>query len=109
MAPCRLPGCDDIDRDHRLLALPERLARERSRRAIAAQIGDDDPVARRRQQRGDIKKAVDVVGPVVQQKDYRAIGGARLGVSAASICFRGANAVFVPGLIAGRFSFVAPV
>ena len=54
--------------------------RKKARRAVAAQIRDDHAVARRRQQRRDIDKAVDVVGPAVQQDDRRAIGGAGLGV-----------------------------
>ena len=48
---------------------------------MAAQMRDDHPVARRRQQRGDIDKAVNVVGPAVQKDDRRAIGGASFSVS----------------------------
>jgi len=40
----------------------------KARRAIAAQIRDDHPITRRRQQRRDIDKAVDVVRPAVQKK-----------------------------------------
>ena len=44
----------DIDSDRRLLAVAECFAGKKSRRAIAAQIRDDHPVAGRRQQRRDI-------------------------------------------------------
>ena len=67
--------------DCRLLAVAERFTRKKARRAIAAQIRDDHPVARRRQQRGDIDIAVNVVGPAVQKNDRRAIGRAGFGVS----------------------------
>ena len=77
----RIHQGDDIDRDRRLLAVPERVARKKARRAIAAQIGDDHPVARRRQQRGDIDIAVNVVGPAMQKNDRGTIGRAGLGVS----------------------------
>ena len=63
------------------LAVAERLARKKARRAITAQIRNDHAVARRRQQRRDVDKAVDVVGPAVQQNDRRAIGGAGFGVT----------------------------
>ena len=65
----------------RLLAVAERVAGKKARRAIAAQIRDDHPVARRRQQRGDIDKAVNVVGPAVQKNDRGTIGGTGFGVS----------------------------
>ena len=65
----------------RLLAVAERFTGKKARRAIAAQIRDDHPVARRRQQRGDIDIAVNVVGPAVQKNDRRTIGGAGFSVS----------------------------
>ena len=68
-------------RERRLLAVAERVARKKARRAIAAQIRDDHPVARRRQQRRDIDIGVNVVGPAVQKNDRGAIGGAGFGVS----------------------------
>ena len=77
----RIHQGDDIDGDRRRLAVAERFARKKARRAVAAQIRDDHPVARRRQQRRDIDIAVDVVGPAVQKNDRRAIGGAGLGVA----------------------------
>ena len=67
--------------DHRLLAIAQRFTGKKSRRAIAAQIRDDHPVARRRQQRRDIDIAVNVVGPAVQKNDRGTIGGAGFGVS----------------------------
>jgi hypothetical protein len=48
---------------------------------MAAQMRDDHPVAGRRQQRGDIDKAVNIVGPAVQKDDNRTIGGAGLGIA----------------------------
>ena len=65
----RIHQCDDIGSDRRRLAVADRLARQKARRAIAAHVGDDHPVARRRQQRGDIDIAVNVVGPAVQEND----------------------------------------
>src|SRR6267142_6076179 len=64
---------DDVESNGRLLSIPERFAREKARRAIAAQIRDDGPVARRCQRRSDIDVAVDVVGPTVQKNDRRTI------------------------------------
>ena len=77
----RIHQGDDIESDHRLLAVAERVAGKKARRAVAAHIRDDHPVARRRQQRGDIDKAVNVVGPAVQKNDRGTIGGAGFGVS----------------------------
>ena len=57
------------------------VTRKKARRAVAAQIRNDHPVARRRQQRGDIDKAVNVVGPAVQKNDRGTIGGAGFGVA----------------------------
>ena len=71
---------DDVERKHGRLAIPEGVAGEEARRPIAAQIGDNHPVAGRRQQRRDIDKAVYVVGPSVQQNDRRAVDGASFGV-----------------------------
>src|SRR5207248_9870093 len=67
---------DDVESNGRLLGIPERFAREKARRAIAAQIGDDGPVARRYQRRSDIDIAVDVVRPTVEKNDHRTIGAA---------------------------------
>src|SRR5260221_6576539 len=72
---------DDIDSDHRLLAIAEGVAGKKARRAIAAQIRDDHPVARLRKPRRNVDIAVNVVRPAVQ-KNYRAtIGGASFSVS----------------------------
>ena len=68
-------------RDRRLLAVSDGVARKKTRRAIAAQIRHDHAVARRRQQRRDIDKAVDVVWPAVQQDDRRAVGRTRFGIA----------------------------
>ena len=71
----------DVDGERRRLAVAERVARKKARRAVAAQIRNDHAVARRRQQRRDIDKAVNVVGPAVQKNDRRAIGGTGFGVA----------------------------
>ena len=64
-----------------VLAIAHRFIGKKSRRAVAAQIRNDHPVARRGQQRRDIDIAVNVVGPAVQKNDRRTIGGAGFGVS----------------------------
>src|SRR5215212_6088864 len=71
----------DIESDHRLLAVSEGFARKKGRRAIAAQMRDDPPVACLRQQGRYIAKAVNVVGPAVQKDYRRTIGGAGFSVS----------------------------
>ena len=63
------------------LAVAERVARKKARRAIAPQIRHDHAVAGRRQQRRHIDEAVNVVGPAVQKNDGRTIGGTGLSVS----------------------------
>ncbi len=72
---------DDIDSDHRLLAIAGRCARKKARRAIATQIGDDHPVACLRKPRGNVDKAVNVIGPAVQQHDRRTIALASFSVA----------------------------
>src|SRR5260370_20389911 len=72
---------DAIESDHRLLAVAEGFVGKKARRAIAAQIGDDHPVALLRQQRGNVDIAVNIVGPAVQKHDRRTIGGASFSVA----------------------------
>jgi len=48
---------------------------------MAAEMGHDHPVARRRQQWGDLDEAVDVVRPSVQQEHWRTAWGTRFGVA----------------------------
>ena len=72
---------DDIDGERRLLAIADRVTGEKSCRAVAAQIRDDHPVARLRQQRRNIGIAVNVVGPAVEKNDRRTIGGTGFGIS----------------------------
>jgi hypothetical protein len=72
---------DYIDGENRLLAVAERFARKKARRAIAAQVWDDHPVAHLRQERRYIDVAVNVVGPAVQKDDRGTIGGPGFGVS----------------------------
>ena len=102
----RIHQGDGVDGDRRRLAVADRVARKKARRAIAAQIRHDHPVARRRQQRRDIDKAVNVVGPAVQKNDRRDHRRDRLRRIRHSgrrhrSASAGANEVFVPGLIAG--------
>jgi hypothetical protein len=51
------------------------------RRAIAAQIRHDHPVACGRQHGRDIDKAVNIVRPAMQQNDGGTVGGAGLGIT----------------------------
>jgi hypothetical protein len=44
-------------------------------------VGNDHPVALRRQDWDDIGVAVDVVGPAMEQNHRRAVGGAGLDVA----------------------------
>src|SRR4029077_10088430 len=72
---------DGIDGNRRRLAVAERCVRQEARRATAAHIRDDHPVALRGQQRRDVEKTVNVVGPAMKENDDGAIAGAGLGVS----------------------------
>ena len=67
---------DRVERERRLLAVADRLVGEEACRSEAAEVGDDHPVARRRQQRNDVGEAVDVVRPAVQQDDRRSVSAA---------------------------------
>jgi hypothetical protein len=58
---------------------------------------DDHPIPCRRQQRGNIDEAMDVIGPAVQKNDRCAISRAGFSIT----CFNEANDVLVPGLIGG--------
>ena len=64
---------DRVEGERRLLAVADRLVGEEACRSEAAEVGDDDPVARRRQKRNDVGEAVDVVRPAVQQDDRRSV------------------------------------
>ena len=55
----------DIDRERALLAVAERVRGKKSRGAVAAQVRHDHPETGRGQDRGDIDKGVNVVGPAV--------------------------------------------
>ena len=48
---------------------------------MAAQIWNDDTVAFGREQGGDVDKAVDVVGPSVQENDGRTVRRAGLRIA----------------------------
>ena len=60
---------DGVEREHGRLAVPESIVGEKARCSVAAQVWDDHPVAGRRQQRRDLGKAVNVIGPAVQKND----------------------------------------
>src|SRR5580698_1572925 len=72
---------DDVESDGRLLGVPHRFAGEKARRTVAPQIGDDYPVACRSQQRSNVDKAVNIVGPAMEKNDRMAICWAVLSVS----------------------------
>jgi hypothetical protein len=98
----RIHQGDDIEGDRRRLTVAHGRARQEARRAIAPQRGNDDAIALRRELRRHVDKAVDVVGPAVQEQHWWTIGGAGLGVAAlskpASICFSVPNKVCDSGL-----------
>ena len=77
----RIHQGDDIDGDCRGLAVANRFVRKETRRAIAAQIRNDHPLAGLRQRRRDIDKAMNIIGPAVQKNDRGTIGGTGFGVS----------------------------
>ncbi len=79
--PERIHQRDAIESDHRLLAIAEGVAGKKARRARAAQIRDDRPVARLRKPRRHVDIAVNIVGPAVQKHDRRTIGGTSFSVS----------------------------
>jgi hypothetical protein len=65
--------CEGVDRQGRLLAVPEGLVREESGRSVPAQVRDDHAVALRREQWRHLGIAVDVVGPAVQEENGRPV------------------------------------
>jgi hypothetical protein len=77
----RVQKRDGIDSQCRRLTIPDRVAREKARRAIAAQIGHEHPVPLPRQQRSDLVEGMNVVGPTVQQQDDTSVGRTRFRVS----------------------------
>ena len=72
---------DDVHRDRRLLAIAWRVASEESGRTITAHIRNDHAVAGLRQQRRDLDKTVNLVGPAVQKNSGSAISRTNVGVS----------------------------
>ena len=72
---------DSIDRQRRRLAVPGRFTGKETRRAVTTQIRDDHAVARSCKHGRDIDKAVNVVGPAVQQNHNGPIGGTGLCVT----------------------------
>jgi hypothetical protein len=77
----RIHQRDGIEGNDRLLAVADRGVGKKARGAIAAQIRHDHAVARRRQQRGDVDKTVNVIGPAVQKNDRGSVSGAGFGVA----------------------------
>ena len=74
----RIHQSDDVEGDGRLLGVPERVSGKKARRTVAAQIGNDYPVACRSQQRSDVDKTVNVVRPAMEKNDRGAIWPGRL-------------------------------
>ncbi len=73
--------CNDVDCDNRLLPVARRICGQKTRRPIAAQIRDDDPVAGGCQDRRHFSKAIDIVWPAVQQDDHGSVLRARFRVT----------------------------
>ena len=71
----------EIDGERRWLTVSHRCTQEKSRRAVAAQVRNEHPVARSCEHGRNIDKAVNVVRPAVQENDDRPIGGAGFGVA----------------------------
>src|SRR5215475_8510740 len=71
---------DGIDGQCRLLAIPQSFTGKKARRAVAAQIPDNNPVARLPQQGRDVDEAINIVGPAVQKNYLGTIGSASLSV-----------------------------
>ena len=80
LEPQRLDQVERVDGKRRLLPVARRGAGQEAGVAISAQIGDDHPIARLRQDRRDIGIAVDVIGPAVEQQHGRAVVRTRLGI-----------------------------
>ncbi|MNY19296.1 hypothetical protein D3C86_1527220 [compost metagenome] len=72
----RVEKGDHVDRKRRLLSVACGVVREKTGRAISAQIGDEYPISSRCKDGRDIDIAVDVVWPSVQQQHDRAVCGA---------------------------------
>jgi hypothetical protein len=78
--PERIHEIDHVTGQGGGLAVSNGIAGKKARRAVAAQIRDDHPVARRRQQRRDLAEGVDVVRPAVQQNCRTTVGRAGVDV-----------------------------
>src|SRR5271166_1784334 len=66
---------DNVDSDHGRLPVPKCIIREKTRSAVAAQVRYEHVVTLRCQQRSNVDKAVNVVGPAVQENHGSTIGG----------------------------------
>jgi hypothetical protein len=72
---------DDIAGECRRLAVADRIAGEKARGAVAAQIRHDHTIARGCELRCHIDEAMNVVGPAMQQDDRTPARGTRFGVA----------------------------
>jgi hypothetical protein len=72
---------DDVNGERGLLPVAEGLIGQESGCPKAAKVGDGHPVPGRRQHRGDLEVAVDVIRPAVQQHDRTTVAGTGLGVA----------------------------
>src|SRR5262249_52449860 len=72
----RIHEGDEIGSQSGWLAVAKRRTGQETRRAVAAKVRDDHPVASGGEQRHDIDEAMDVVRPSMQQNGYGSIGWA---------------------------------
>src|SRR5215472_9210002 len=77
----RIHERDRVDRERRRLAVADRAIGEKTRRSVSAVVRHDHAIARRRQDRSDIDKAVNVIGPAMQQNDRRTVGRTGFGIA----------------------------
>ena len=78
--PERIHEIDHVTGQGGGLAVSNGIAGKKARRAVAAQIRNDHPVAGRRERGGDVDVAVNVVRPAVEENDRPSPVGARLRV-----------------------------
>ena len=78
----------EIVAERGLLARARRSAREKARRAEAAQIRHDDPAAGGDERRHHVVVAARIVRPAVQEQDRHAVRGAALSYAMSSVAVR---------------------
>ena len=65
---------DGVDGECRLLPVARRIAGQKPRRAVAAQIRYDDAITCGHKPRRDLSKRVDVIGPSMKEEDRGTLG-----------------------------------